>query len=150
MRIDDGFSTTVSFSAYPGVKLWEKSITPPGISGGGENDTTTMRNSVWRTKAPKQLKTLTTCTFNAAYDPAVYVQLNQCINVNQLITIDFADGSQLKFWGWLDEFAPGDIVEGEQPTAECTIQCSNQNASGAEVAPVFIDSEGDTDDTDNP
>lgn len=149
-RIDDGFSTLFEFSLNPNVKLWEKDVTPPGISGGGPTPTSTMRNTQYRTFAPKGLKTLTPASFTGAYDTAVYVQLNSMININQIITITFGDGSKLRFWGWLDEFKPNRIVEGEQPTAECTVQPSNQNSSNVEVSPVYIDSENDTGDTVNP
>ena len=149
-RIDDGFSTLITFSESPQGKLWEKEVTPPGISGGGANDTTTMRNTAWRTNSPKKLKSLTPMSFTAAYDTAFYVQALAMININQLITVEFADGSMLLFWGWLDEFTPGPASEGSQPEADCTIICSNQDDTGAEVAPVYIDSDGDTNDTNHP
>lgn len=57
-RLDDGFSTTIEFADLPAVKFYEKTVTPPSIIGGGENDTTTMHNVAWRTKAPKKLKSL--------------------------------------------------------------------------------------------
>ena len=136
-RIDDGHGTIIAFADNPSVKLYEKEITPPGISGGGANDTTTMHNSAWRTMAPKQLKTMTECSFTAAYDPAVYTEILTMINNNQQITLTFADGSTLIFWGWLDEFTPNAVVEGEQPTAEITIIPSNQNDSQVETAPVY-------------
>ena len=136
-RMDDGFSTTITFADYPSVSLWEKEVTPPGVAGGGENDTTTMRNTTWRTKSPKQLKTLSECSFVAAYDPAVYDDIVSMVNVNQQITVTFPDDTTLVFWGWLDEFTPARSVEGEQPTAEITIIPSNQNDSLAETAPVF-------------
>lgn len=136
-RIDDGFQTTVSFADNPTVKFYEKTVTPPGMDGGGANDTTTMRNSTLRTKAPKKLKSMTDMTMTAAYDPEVYSSVWAMINQNQLITVNFPDGSDIQFWGWLDKFMPGEIREGEQPTATVTVVCSNQNDSGAEVAPVY-------------
>lgn len=136
-RLDDGFSTVISFASDTDIKLYEKSVTPPGVSGGGEVDTSTMLNTVWRTRNPKQLKTLSESSFVAAYDPAVYTEIVALVNINNLITITFPDGATLAFWGWLDEFSPGELVEGEQPTAEITIIPSNQNASGDETAPVF-------------
>ena len=136
-RIDDGFSTLITFANYPSVKFWEKTVTPPGMTGGGANDTTTMRNTAWRTMAPKKLKSLANSTFSAAYDPEVFSSVVSMINENQEITITFPDSSTLTFWGWLDEFTPGEVVEGEQPTADCTIVPSNQNASGVEVAPTY-------------
>lgn len=133
----DGFSTTIGFPSHPSVKFDEKEVTPPGVSGGGEIDTTTMNNTAWRTKMPKQLKTLTEASLVVAYDPAVYDEIVAMVNDNQLITITFPDTSTLAFYGWLDEFTPGANVEGEQPTAECTIICSNQTDALVETAPVY-------------
>ena len=140
-RIDDGHSTTISFTAegsgLMGVAMYEKEVTPPGIQGGGPNDTTTMRNTTWRTRSPKTLKTLSEATIVIAYDPDLYTQLNALVNVNQEIQITFPDSSVLTFWGWIDEFSPNPIVEGEQPTADVTVICSNQNAAGVETAPIM-------------
>ena len=136
-KIDDGFSTKISFANYATVDFWEKEVTPPGMEGGGANDTTTMRNTTWRTKAPKKLVSLTDCSFTAAYDPVVYDDVVAMINENQLITITFPDGATLAFWGWLDQFTPNACTEGEQPTANCVIVPSNQNASGTETEPDY-------------
>ncbi len=139
-RIDDGHPTTIAFSAgSSGVTflMYEKEVVPPGVSGGGENDTTTMRNTTWRTKAPKSLKTLLPGSFVGAYDPAVLDEIVAMANVNQSIVLTFPDDSTWTFWGWIDEFVPNTIVEGEQPTANVTIIPSNQNASGVETAPVY-------------
>lgn len=136
-RIDDGFPTTIAFSEAPEVKFYEKEVTPPGMEGGGANDISTMQNTVWRTRAPKGLKTLSEATLVAAYDPEVYNDVVAMMNVNQEITITFPDDSILVFWGWLDVFKPNRTVEGEQPTAEITIIPSNIDAAGDEVAPVY-------------
>lgn len=136
-RLDDGFKTLVSFANYPSVKFYEKEVTPPGLKGGGPNNTTTMRNTAWETNAPKKLKSMAEGSMNAAYDPQVYQDIPSMINVNQLITYTFSDGSSVAFWGWLDEFVPGTIKPGEQPTADVKIQPSNQNGSGVETAPVY-------------
>ena len=140
--INDGHATTIAFAeSASGVLLTtflkEKTVTPPGVSGGGENDTSTMRNSEWRTKQPKSLKTLTNSSFDAAYDPAVLDEIMETVNVNQQITITFPDGSTWTFWGWLDEFTPNANEEGAQPTAGVIIIPSNQDAAGAEIAPVY-------------
>ncbi len=135
-RIDDGFGTSIEFSAEDsaGLKVWEKEVQPPGVSGGGANDTTTLRNTAWRTMAPKNLKTLTDASITVAYDPACYDQIVLMVNVNQQITITFPDSSTLVFWGFIDTFTPNRIIEGEQPTAECVIIPTNQNAAGTETA----------------
>lgn len=135
--LKDGFSTTITFSEAPAVKMEEKSVTPPGVDGGGENDTSTMRNTAWRTRQPRSLKTATEMSFEAAYDPAVYEDIISMVNVNQQITVNWPDGSSLTFWGWLNTFEPGELVEGEQPTATVTIIPSNQDNSGAEQPPVY-------------
>lgn len=137
MRIDDGFSTTISFADFPTVKFWEKEVTPPGVDGGGPNDTTTMRNLNLRTMAPKKLKTMTEMTFTAAYDPEALQDCFTMVNVNQILEITFPDGSKWQFWGWLDKMVPDAITEGSQPTATVTVQPSNQNASGVETDPIF-------------
>lgn len=139
-RIDDGFSTTVAFAIDPTVLFWEKTVKPPGMDSGGPNDTTTMRNTEFRTFAPKKLKTLTPMTMTVAYDPKVYDasgELMDMIGINGLVTITFPDGSDVAFWGYIDKFEPGDNRDGEQPTATVTIQPTNQNNSGTEVAPVY-------------
>lgn len=134
--LTEGHPTIITFANYPSVAFEEKEVTPPGVDGGGANDTTTMRNTAWRTQAPKVLKTLSECSFTAAYDPAVYDTIVSMVNENQLITVTFSDGQTVSFWGWLDTFVPARCTEGAQPEAEVTIQPSNQNASGEEVAPV--------------
>jgi hypothetical protein len=132
--INDGFSTIISLG---GTNLFEKEVTPPGIDGGGANDTTTMRNTIWRTMQPKKLKTLSESNFVAAYAIAAYSTLLSLLQVNQLVTVTFPDGATLAFWGWLDKFTPNASKEGEQPTANCTLIPSNQDDSGAEIAPVY-------------
>lgn len=136
-RLTDGHPTTITFSSNPNVKVWEQSVTPPGISGGGPNNTTTMRNSVWRTQQPKKLKSLTASTLTVQYDPLALTQILAMCQVNQLITVNFSDGSKYNFWGWVDSFTPGENVEGSPPTATITIEPSNQNSAGVETAPTL-------------
>ena len=135
-RLDDGYQTLMSFALDPTVKFFEKAVTPPGIDGGGEVDTTTMLNAVFRTRNPKALITLTPASMTAAYDPAVYPEIVALVNKNNLITLTFPDGDTLAFFGWLNTFTPGEHVEGTQPTATVEVIPSNQNASGVETAPV--------------
>ena len=135
----DGHSTRISFAAASSVLatlLIEKSVTPPGLSGGGSVDTTTMANTTYRTMQPKQLITMTNGSFTAAYDPGVLSDLVALLNVNTLITLTFPDATTWAFWGYLDEFTPNANEEGGQPTAEVTIVPTNQNDSGVETAPV--------------
>lgn len=135
--LEDGHGTIIHFASNPSVSMEEKTVTPPGIAGGGANDVTTMRNTTWRTLAPKKLKTLKECGCTVSYDPKVFDEIVAMINDNQLITIEFPDGTELEFYGWLDDFDPKECKEGEQPTADIKIICSNRNDSGTETAPNY-------------
>lgn len=136
-RLDDGFSTIITFQNIPSVKLYEKEVTPPGITAGGPIETTTMRNVTWRTMAPRALKSLTPVSATVAFATIAIPQVQAQIGINQLITITFPDLSTLVFWGWLEEFTIGAMVEGEQPTATITINPGNIDGDGVEVAPVY-------------
>jgi len=138
----DGFSTTIAFAeSSSGILLStyleEKTVTPPGMDAGGENDTTSMRNTTYRTKYPKSLITLMESSFEASYDPAVYDEIIATIGTNQEITVTFPDDSTLVYWGWIDKFVPGASAEGDQPSASVTIVPSNMDADNAEIAPVY-------------
>ena len=137
-RLDDGFKTVIGFGTSTVTKLYEKEVQPPGLDGGGEIETSTMRNTTYRTKAAKSLITASEHTFEAAYDPAAYPELIAALNVNQLLTITFPDDSTLAYYGYLDKFIPNAHVEGEQPTATCTIVPTNvHSGTGAETAPAY-------------
>ena len=134
-KLEDGYQTLIDIA---GATLYEREVQPPGIDAGGEIDTTVMDNTVWRTKAPKSLKSMTEHTFEAAYDPLAYTTIAGVIGTNTLITITFPDTSTLAFWGFLDKFIPNPHVEGEMPTASCTVVPTLVNGSGGlETAPVF-------------
>lgn len=141
LRLDDGFSTIIELANLPAVKFFEKEVTPPGITAGGPIDTTTMRNTAYRTMSPRQLKSLTKCTATVAYATEALEQVWAQIGVNQLVTVTLPDGSTIEFWGWIEEFTPGNHTEGAQPTAALTIQPSNRDADGAEVAPAYTSPE---------
>lgn len=137
-RLNDGFKTLITFDLAASVKFWEKTIKPPGLSAGGANDTTTMRNTRWRTRQPKQLVTATDITATCAYDPECYNSVvTSLIGKNGLITITMPDLSTVAVWGWVDSFEPAEHTEGAQPTATITIILSNENATGVETAPLY-------------
>lgn len=136
-RLDDGHSTRVSFASDPTVLFYEKTVTPPGIDGGGAIDTTTMLNTTYRTKSPKALIDVSDSSMTVAYDPECYPEILALVNVNNLITVTFPDGDTVAFYGWLDKFTPGENTEGEQPTADIEIVASNVNASGVETGPAW-------------
>jgi len=138
----DGFPTTIEFSAgVSGITLStvlaEKDVQPPGFDAGGENDTSTMRNTAWRTKQPKSLKTLTDVNLTCAYAPEVLTEMEDMVGVNQLITITFPDAQTWAFWGWINTFTPNAVAEGAQPECTIGIMVGNQNGSGVETGPVL-------------
>lgn len=138
IRMDDGFPTRMVFAASTTASLWEKSIKPPGMDGGEAIETTTMRNTTWRTMASRSLKTLTDMTGEAAYDPVIYSTLLSIINVETTVTIQFYDGTTLAFYGFLRLVEPNDIVEGEQPTLQFTVTPTNVDpTTRGEEAPVL-------------
>lgn len=141
--LNDGFPTTIDFDLAPTVKFKEKTITPPGMDGGGPNKTSTMRNIRYHTKQPKGLIDMSAMTTTVSYDPECYDSVEQdLLNKNGQVTINFPDGSMLTVYGWLDKFMPQEISEGEQPEAEITIEISNQDDDGNEVAPDYQASTG--------
>ena len=137
--LEDGFKTIITLTSPSTILLEEISVTAPGLSNGGGIDQTTMRNTAWRTMAPKQLLTLTPVSVTVKYNPEVEDQLLAAdgIGANQSIILTWPDLSTLTFWGFIDEFTPGDLVEGSLPTATMTIIPTNRNGSNAETAPVF-------------
>ncbi|MDR2170636.1 MAG: hypothetical protein LBP59_10880 [Planctomycetaceae bacterium] len=136
-RLDDGHPTVISLAE--GACLWEKALTPPGIDGGGANETTTMHNIQWRTNIPKHLRTMTDTSFTAAYAVVGMKELRNQINKNQITVLTFGDGTKMAFWGWLNSFAPGEVSEGTQPTASCSITASNQDNTGKEMKPNYFE-----------
>jgi hypothetical protein len=136
-RLTDGFSTKIELSNAPTAGLWELEVTPPVVGDNGENDTTTMRNTAWRTKQPPKLKTLGDMEVVVQYDPAAVSTIVAQTQVNQSIKIYYPNGGYDTIWGWIGTFKRNRLKEKEPPNANLTIKCSNQDNTGAEVAPTY-------------
>lgn len=137
-RLDDGYRTLITFAVDPDIKIWEKTVTPPGFDGGDPINTTTMHNDDLRTFSPRALSTMTGSKMTVAYDPAAYPQIQAIINVATTVTVAFPNGTKLSFYGFLQTFETGDMAEGAQPEATCVIGVTNQDpSSGAEENPVY-------------
>lgn len=137
IKLDDGYSTTIALSQDPDISFWEKTVQPPGFEGGEPIDTSTMHNTNLRTMSSRQLKTMTPMQVTAAYDPAVFEQINDVINEEGSITVHFPDGSTLAFFGFVQNFQPTANSEGAQPEATITIVPTNVDPSdGSEAEPV--------------
>lgn len=143
-RLDDGFSTIITLENLPTVKMFEKEVTPPGYTAGGPIETTTMRNTEWRTASPRQLKTLSQVSATVAYATEIVPLVRDEIGVNQLITVTFPDASMVSFFGWIESFTPAQHKEGDQPTAAVVIHPSNRNSAGAEVPPFYQEAAGES------
>lgn len=115
--LKNGFRSLISLDANPAIKLWEKSLVPPGIDGGPLVPLGDMWNKKFRSFAPGDLATVTEARAVVAYDPAVVDEIQAVVNVESVVTIQFPNG---KYWaaeGVLQKFTPGDMVDGIQPTA---------------------------------
>ena len=138
IKLDNGHATRIVFDHAPTASLWEKQVKPPGLDGGDPIDTTTMRNTTYRTMAPRSLLTLTEMTTTCAYDPNAYNQLVGLINVRTTVTVIFPEGSTLAFFGYLQKFEINDHSEGEQPEATVTIVPTNfDHVNKVEAGPVL-------------
>lgn len=135
--LKDGFKSLITIANLPSVKLYEKEVTPPAISGGGAIDITTMRNTAWKQKAPKTLKDLGPVTANCAYAPKAIDDIKTQLLINQLITVTFPDNATFHFYGWIESITPSAVKEGDQPMASVVLQPSLSNLSGVETAPEY-------------
>ncbi len=143
IKLLDGFSTVVAFALDPNVNLWEIGVTPPGVDGGDTIEVTNMHNVTWRTFEPRALYTLTELAFTSFYDPVVYTEILSLVNVRGSITTNFPDGSTLDFYGYLRTFEPQEIVEGDTPQANVTIQPTNWDpVNNVEADPVVTEVSG--------
>ena len=126
----DGFSTLIEFANVPGVAFFEKTVTPPAGARGGPIDLSNMRNQLVRTHWPKSLTTMEKIVATVAYKPSDYILIiggvaSGLFGVVQTVRLIFSDGSEILFYGWMDHFKPNECKEGDQPTAEITIEFAN-------------------------
>jgi hypothetical protein len=120
----DGFSTIIVVGAgVGGVLFKEKRVKPSGLDRGGKIDITNMRSNKRRTSWTKSLVTETDITAVVEWDPLYYNEIVALMEFDGPVpvTIEFPKGEIQDTWGSLDKFDPGEIVEGEQPTATITI-----------------------------
>lgn len=132
--LKDGFPTKITIEDDPDISFWEKTVQPPGLDGGDKIDISTMHNTTYRTYIPRSLKELTDGRCRVAYDPDIYDEILARINVNDVITITFPDGSTLAFWGFIRTFEPQEIAEGGQPEADVQFSPTNYDGSAEQAA----------------
>lgn len=130
----DGYPTLVS---YGSVVLFEKSVEPPGYSGGGPIDVTTMRTTTVRISAPKSLLTIMSSTVKSAYDPESIVTIFDTMLENLQITHEWPTADTHVFFGWSEEFKPEALEEGKMPLADVKFEPSNLNGALVITPPVI-------------
>ncbi len=142
-KAPDGYRTTISFSKFLTVAVWEKDVKPPGIDGGEPIDTTTMLNDLWRTMAPRQLKKLEPISANCAYDPDDYPRLISMCLEEQVCTVRMPNGGTIAFYCYINKVDPQDNKEGEQPMISLSIIPTNEDPSDrTEQGPVYTPAAG--------
>ncbi len=138
--LKDGFGITVTFGVGEStvdhsdimLKIDPSSLTPPAVDGGDAIDTVSHSNSDYRTKHPKVLQDIADGSCTVYYDPSVWAKIIAAINDNVLLTFTFPNGDTLEFFGYLKSFTPNELVEGEQPTAECVFVATNYDHEAEE------------------
>jgi hypothetical protein len=133
-KIGDGFPIILTFANNPTLALWWKTVKPPGMQGGEAVDDTSMYNVAYNTFNPRKLKKLTPVTSTAQWDEDQYNAYFDQINKNQLISVTFPSGRVIQFWGYLQNFDPNEMSEGNDTTAAVTIMPTMKNSAGAETA----------------
>ena len=143
IKLDDGFSTKIHIDILDTLSIWEKVVTPPGMEGGDPVETSTMRNTKWRTFRPRHLLSLTPMTLVGAYDPNVFDDLIAILNVDATITVFYPDTSTLAFYGFAQTAESGDNTEGEQPEMTLTLVPTNWDPiNNVEAGPVMTEAAG--------
>lgn len=138
MPMKDGFRTLINFAFMNNVQFAEVSVKPGGLDGRGPIDITSMRNSKYVTKWPKQLRDFTPVTSDCQWNPALLAQLNQFVLlINQRIDVTMPTGDILSFYGWCDKADPQPQKEGEVPIIQFTLIPSNLGNGGAEQPPLL-------------
>lgn len=127
LKLRDGYQALITLEVDPDISFWEKQVQPPGIEGGEPIPQTTMHNEVYRTQAPRSLKTVTSTTHQVAYDPVVTNQVVAIINQPTTITVTWSDGSTVAYFGYLRSFIPASMQEGVQPEAAIVIEPTNED-----------------------
>ncbi|GAG42929.1 unnamed protein product, partial [marine sediment metagenome] len=118
-------------------------LKPPAIEGGDPVDFTTMHNTLWETSGPPVLMRLEDLTGSCNYDPDIYDEAIEVINAVGTITVAWADGSTLAFFGYLKTFDPQEIQKGQPPRANFTVHPTNyDNENSLEAGPVLTEVEG--------
>lgn len=129
---DDGYQSLIAFAADPDLDFWEEAVGAPGVDGGDPIPTSTMHNTALRTFAPRSLKTMTPFQVQGRFASGTIDQIDALINQNGWITINWPDGTEYSFVGYLKSFQPGQAQEGSPLQGVIEVIPTNQ-LSGVET-----------------
>lgn len=149
-KMPDGYQSLFAFKNASGIQLWMQTNKFGGYDGGDKIPTSTMFNIAWRTFAARKLKTKDDSTSKCAFDPDVFNPTGTgggiVVTINddsETITEFFPDGSTLAYWGFLNKFMNPEFKEGDFPTADVTIVCTNwDKLNQVEAGPIFTPASG--------
>lgn len=134
----DGFGAKIAFNRRPAIQIWEKKVKPYSIDGGDPVDQTTNWNVKVRTKSMRVLSEFQAIVVEAGYDSDCYDDIyNGLLNAEGSITVYWRSGAKLDFYGALRKIDPSDLEDANKPMLSLTIEFTNRDASGNEVAPVY-------------
>lgn len=139
-KILNGYQALLTFENDHDANYFEIAVGVPGLDSGDPVDTTTQLNETYRTTTPRALVGLTSFQVTAAYAALGYSNLLSLLGINQNITVFFADGSSISFWGFLQtvEFDPQE--NGTMPTLTLTITPTNFDPDNCvEAGPLLTD-----------
>jgi len=128
-----GFGTRITFSTSTTVVFKEKSVTLPGLEGGEPVETTTNANTAYKSFTPQDLVKLSDAGAVVTYDVSTIAAIKAAININQVVTFTFADGSKWAVQGMLTEFIVNEDSPTDQPTANIKIVAEGEGTGAAGI-----------------
>jgi hypothetical protein len=120
-KIPDGQGIFITFASNPDLLFWEKSAKPPGYDGGDAIDITDSFNVRKKTKAPRTLVDSTDMEVTGFWEPGSLVEIEALLNVEDVITVTYPDGSKDYFYGFARVWESEDVAEGEPVMGTLTI-----------------------------
>ena len=136
-KVITGTGSSITFTgAASGIYLCAVNMNGFGLTV-GSYDTTTLCNSGLVTSRATGLATVPDIVFTGHYLPSDYSSIAAGLGENNLITFDYGSEGDIKAWGFLMEWAPGEgnVTDGWQVNG--IIHITNENNSYVETAPVY-------------
>lgn len=142
-KIGRGTPIYYTFSNNPDLNIFEKTAVFGGVKLDERRDQTTSFNAYARTFRPGRLRTYKDHKIVANYDPDQLQEIWDQVGVRCTITATLPTGTQVAFYGWLDEIGDSTFDEQNEPTIELTIAVSNQDwDTCTEALPTIVTSAG--------